>query len=195
MKIPNMYLSAPPFGGCSQTCSSIPCVCVNVQFETQTAQTCIFMDGPLFSVGLGPPRPRPPFPFLFSWRLTCLGPPGIFVGPSPWSKMTRVADIQWLPRFITDVYSVRLGRIASFRREQGPERLQGSPRTEEGRSSVGAEALPRRDGTLASRSPQPDAGAGPGHPETASPPASLLPASALQAYRGTVSQQKTQLEL
>lgn len=27
MKIPKVYLSAPPFWGCSQTCSNIPCVC------------------------------------------------------------------------------------------------------------------------------------------------------------------------
>lgn len=174
MKIPNVYSSAPPFGGCSQTCSSTPCMCFSVQVETPTAQACIFMAWPLFSVGLGPPRPRPSFPFLFSWRLTRLGPPGILVGPSPWSEMTRAADIQWLPRFITDVYPVRRGGTGPSEgsRAQSSDRTRGAASTRERRLCS--------TGTLPSGREPPE-GRRAQDPETALSACLSSPASALQA--------------
>lgn len=87
------------------------CLGINVQFETQTAQTCIFMAGPLFSIALASSLTSPPLTpsstFVFL-EADLSRDPWIFVGPSLWSKMTWAADIQWLCGFITDVYSVPL---------------------------------------------------------------------------------------
>ena len=112
MKIPSVYLSSLPFRGCSRTCSSMACVwTLPFDLHPVLPERADVRPGPLSGLpALPSAQPHVPY-FHFCFPGICglvWGCLGFSLAHPHGPKMTRAADIQWLPGFMSGASSASL---------------------------------------------------------------------------------------